>query len=310
MPVSRWTRRTRAARRGVAVLARALAATVLLSTACALFAPSPGPSAVGRGLKYDTGKPQFDQFFSALHEWQVKLEQAPERERAIRAKLASELEVKNGATIGLLSAEVERRARELANASVRMRLEVEGYDAEDVLDVSATLRVSGSELSGRARQAAESVVLASRHELALMAELRSDANQLEKQLALSALLDDAVDDAFRTAGPSKTAEVHKNLSDARKIIPLMVSRARDLASEARRLVHALEHALSTDTSTESAKPPLIVAEDTPDSEAVRGPKAPPKKAVKPRSRPTTRKKSHVPRAAAPKSAPNAADFVP
>jgi hypothetical protein len=262
---------------------------------------------VGRGLEYRTGKGQFDQFFSALHDRQVELAQAPDRERAIRAQLAADLEVKDGATIGLLSADVERRARELASSGVRTRLEVEGYDAEDVLDVSATLHVSGPELSGPARQVAESVVVASRHELALMAELRSDARQLEKQLALSALLVDAVDEAFRTAGPAKTAEVHKNLSDARKVIPLMVNRARELADEARRLVRALEHAISTETNNNRAEPPLIVAEDKPHPEAAPESKAQRKKATQSKRGPAAAKKRRAP---APKSTPAAGDFVP
>ncbi|MBN1606770.1 MAG: hypothetical protein JW940_09055 [Polyangiaceae bacterium] len=308
--MSSWTRPTRAEPGRRPALAWVVATALSLLAACSLFTPDPGPSAVGRGLKYQTGKQQFDQFFSALHDWQVKLEQAPDRERAIRAQLAADLEVPEGATIGLLSADVERRARKLASSGVRTRLEVEGYDAQDALDVSATLRFSGPELSGPARRAAESVVVASRHELALMAELRSDANQLEKQLALSALLEDAVDETFRTAGPSKTAEVHKNLSDARKVIPLMVSRAREVAEDARRVVRALERAISTDTRTDSVEPPLIVAEDQPAAPAAADPEPEPKKATKRRSTRPAAKTRSAPAAPAPKNAPPAGDFVP
>jgi hypothetical protein len=314
MPMSSWTARRRAAVGRIATFAWVVAAALVLLGACSLFIPSPGPSAVGRGLKYQTGKQEFDRFFSALHDWQVKLARAPDQERAIRAQLAADLQVKDGATIGLLSANVERRARELASSGVRTRLDVEGYEAEDVLDVSATLRVFGPELSGPAKQAAESVVLASRHELALMAELRSEANQLERQLALSALLEDDVDEAFRTAGPSKTAEVRKNLSDARKVIPLMVSRARELADEARRLVRALERAISTEASTDRAQPPLIVNEK-PAPPPAAGPEAAPKKAAK-RDSSGSGKKRTAPAAAAPagakagKSAPKPADFEP
>jgi hypothetical protein len=315
MPVSSWPKPTRALPGRADALYGVVAAALVLLGACSLFMPNPGPSAVGRGLKYETGKAQFDQFFSALHDWQVKLEQAPGRERAIRAQLAADLEIKDGATPGLLSADVERRARELASSGIRTRLEVEGYDAEDALDVSATLRVSGPEIPGPARQAAESIVLASRHELALMAELRSDANQLERQLALSALLEDGVDEAFRAAGPSKTAEVHKNLSDARKIIPLMVSRARELAEQAKKLVRALERALSTETRAQSAEPPLIVADEAAAPPAGPVPKPAPK-AARPRAGSGAAKKGGAPATAASagakaqKSAPKSADFEP
>lgn len=290
-----------------------IGACLLLFTACSLFAASPGPSAVGQGLKYRTGKHDFDQFFAALHAWQVKLAQAPDRERAIRARLAEQLELKDGATPGLLSTDVERRARKLSSSGIRTRLDVEGYEAEDVLDVSATLHVSGPELSGGARRAAESVVLASRQELWLMAGLRNDANQLEKQLALSALLEDQIDDAFRTAGPSKAAEVRKNLSDARKIIPLMVSRARELADEARKLVRSLERAIGTDTSPASTEPPLIVADasEAPAAEKKTDATRPAKR----RGRsPVAKKNGTAPAPAAPSAAksasPKPVDFEP
>lgn len=293
---------------------RRCAATLVLmliaalgAAACSLFV-SPTSSAVGQGLRYESGHEEFDRFFSDLHRLQVAVAEAPDRERAIRAKLAQALGVKGGATIGILAPEVRKRTLEISKADIKTKLEVEGYAADDPLDTAAILRVSGGELSGPQQQFAESVVRASRSELTLMAELRRDARQLEKLLAISTLLEDSVDSAFRVGGPTKRAEVQKNLEDAKKLIPLMVVSARDVADHAPRVVRALEDAITTDRGIGSrAAPPLIVSEPVPEPEAA--PPDPPD--PKPRPRAPSSSKRPAPKPAAPAARPSGgSDFEP
>jgi hypothetical protein len=280
---------------------------VLCGGACSLFV-SPPSSTVGQGLRFRSGNPEFDQFFADLHSLQISVAEAPDRERAIRAELASELGIKGGATVGVLVTEVRERTEQLQRSNVRTKLEVEGYTADDPLDVAATLRTSGGHLSGPSQRFAESVVRASRAELTFMANARRDARRLEKLLAVSALLEDAIDDAFRVGGPAKRAEVEKNLADARKLIPLMVVSARDVADRAQRVVRALQDAITTDRTIGSpAEAPLIVSEPEPAAVPVE-PEPPPKTPPAHHSSPPVRRAPVKP-SASPKPA-KASDFEP
>ncbi|HEY5959682.1 MAG TPA: hypothetical protein VIV60_24170, partial [Polyangiaceae bacterium] len=251
------------------LMARAPRLTCLCAVAlivwCSACSPRPIPPAastqVRNGQLYVSGQTEFDALFRELNELQVMLFGAEDEERAIRKLLAKSLGVEDGATRQVLSERVAALAGELNAKKIRIKLEVEGLDADDAADTMAQAKIVGN-LDSDAQAFVESTTSAARQALRFAARLRYAQRQVERMAQHANALEPWVDGTFATRGPTKVSEVKRNLDDARRQFPLLSLRASNLAEEARRTVQRLAAALTTDASLGSNKePPLIAPAD-------------------------------------------------
>jgi hypothetical protein len=233
--------------------------------------PLPPPTAVQNGQLYVSGQTEFDGLFRELNDIQLQLHGANDEERSIRKSLAKALAMDDGATRQLLTDKVNEFATALAGKKIRLKLEVEGLDADDAADTMAQTKVIGS-LDGEAQTRVESTTLAARQELRFAAQLRHTQKRLERLAQHAAALEPWVDSTFAQQGQTKVAEVKRNLGDARQQFPLLSLRASSLAEEARRTVQRLSAALTTDASIGSLKElPLIAPTEPPPAAPKRQP---------------------------------------
>lgn len=264
MSLKNYTKKTLVA--ATTALTTSFGPTIALGVAlsqpgCFVFG-SPGPSMVGQGKKYQSGDPNFDQFFTALYDLQIEMGKAPEREKEIRQDLAKITKSDPDASATLLAKKVEKKAKELADAGTGLALDVEGVEGDDTPTVK--LAVEGKELSGDDKSYAEDVEKAAKAFAKLLGRMRDAAREIEQMRATSVALDQQVDAAFRKGGPSKKAEVRKNLEDARTLMPLMAARAQETGDAAKTALKKLAEAMNTkDSFKKEEAPPPPPPEDEP-----------------------------------------------
>jgi hypothetical protein len=229
----------------------ALGTLTLSATACL---GSKGPSAVGQGQKYTSGDPTFDEFFVTLYDFQVEMGKAPETEKAIRNDLGKALKMdEDGASAAMLAKKVESWATQLAGQGTGLKLEIKGLDEGE--DPVATLSRKGKELEGDDKAAADEVEKAALGSVKIVARMRKIRRMLDQLQSTSLALENSVDTTFRLGGPSKKAEVRKNLADARTLIPLMQARTDEVMESAKSLGKKLLEAADTDNGKFDLPPP-------------------------------------------------------
>jgi hypothetical protein len=240
----------------------ALALGVAVSQQGCFVFGSPGPSMVGQGTKYQSGDPNFDQFFTSLYDLQIEMSKAPAQEKEIRQDIAKLTKSDPDASATLLGKKVEKKAKELAEAGTGLALEVEGLEGEGAPSVKIV--VEGKELSGDDKSYVDDVEKAAKAEAKLLGRMRDITRELEQMRATSVALDQQVDASFRKGGPSKKAEVRKNLEDARTLMPLMAARAQETSDAAKAALKKLSEAMNTKGAykKEEAPPPPPPEEET------------------------------------------------
>lgn len=238
----------------------AVATLSLANSQCVHRDPSPPivTSRVQEGQLYQSGHSEFDGLFRELHGLQQALSSAPDEERQYRRALASALKLEDGATRQALADKVQAQASAFDTKRIRVRLDVDGIDADDEADTMAQAKVVGA-LDEDAQKFIEATAMATRNELRFAARLRRAQKRLEHLAHHSAALDPWIETTFGGQGPTKVAEVRRNLDDARRQFPLLTVRAAELADEARRTVQKLVLALTTDPSLGNGKEPPLIA---------------------------------------------------
>jgi hypothetical protein len=295
---------SRAAFTSITVLTPVALATLTVSATGCLG--SKGPSAVGQGQKYQSGDPTFDQFFTQLYDFQIEMGKAPETEKQVRKDLAAALKVDDeGASAAMLSKKVESWATQLASQGTGLKLEIKGLDEGE--DPVATLSRKGKELEGDDKTAADEVEKAALGAVKIVARMRKIRRMLDQLQSTSLALDNSVDQTFRLGGPSKKAEVRKNLADARTLIPLMQARSDEVLESAKSLGKKLLEAADTDDGKFDQPPPPPPVEPTPPVEEPAGKKPGEKKPPKP---PAEKPPAEKPPAEKPPADKPPADFEP
>ena len=256
------------------VPASAVIGVALLQPACFVFG-SPGPSMVGQGKKYESGDPNFDEFFAKLYDVQLEMAKAPSTEKDSRQELIKATKSDPDASATLLAKKVEKRAKEMAEAGTGIKLTIDGLEGTSTPTVE--LKTFGKEPSGEDKELLTALEQTAKEEAKLLGRLRDVERELEQMRALSIALDQQVDNAFRKGGPAKKAEVRKNLEDARTLMPLMVARAQETADVARTGLKKLSEAADTEGSykKEEPPPPPPPPEETPETEGKPKPKPKP-----------------------------------
>lgn len=233
-------------------LKAALSLALALTAGCSLLTPN-GPSDVARGEYYAAGKPEFDSFFIELHDKQVELLAAPNEPADARKNLTQTLNLTPDASDDSLKERLTQELKKLASQGLRLRLEVP--EPSQNVDASATLYASETSTSTPLR-----TVLPEQATRLLRSRNRMLAAQTELQkLSVNGIaLDGSIASAFRTDGPWKRSEVHKNLDDGQKVITLMQSRAQEIVETCAKLLTLIAGAATTDASlgkTAAAPPP-------------------------------------------------------
>jgi len=233
-------------------LKAALSLALALTAGCSLLTPN-GPSDVARGKYYAAGKPEFDSFFIELHDKQVELLAAPNEPADARKSLTQTLDLTPDASDDSLKERLTQELKKLASQGLRLRLDVP--EPSQNVDASATLYASETSTSTPFRS-----VLPEQATRLLRSRNRMLAAQTELQkLSVNGIaLDGNIASAFRTDGPWKRNEVHKNLDDGQKVITLMQSRAQEILKTDAKLLSLIAGAATTDGSlgkTSAAAPP-------------------------------------------------------
>ena len=289
----KWLKRCRRAALAVFVsTGPALAVGVaLLEPGCFVFGS--GPSAVGQGRQYESGDPQYDQFFTLLYQLQVDLGKAPELELKIRTDLAAALQLQEDPSPSELGKRIKKQTEQIAGAGTGLKVQL-NEDADDDDEARVEIQTVGKTLTPQDDKLVRVIERAARDALALMVHMKKSDRQLDKMRADVMTLMQQADARFRKSVGKKN-EVKKNLEDAQQLMPLMSTRAREVAQTAKVFIKQLEDSAHTDDGSFAPPPPPPEPEF---EEEDAGPPPPPPKGSKP--------------APAPKKKPTgpAADFEP
>jgi hypothetical protein len=222
-----------------------LLALFLCGAAGCQFFAHPGPSDVAQGRYFSSGNPDYDTFFVELYHLQVELKDAPEQVAEPRQELAKSLDV--GLDADVIKEALGKRAAELGGKQVKLTV-ARGTDS----DKPVSLKVTGSPAGDDAE-----FVKTLEQALAKIGELESTIGGWQK--SLDALpkqeteLTDGFGAAFASAPPGKRADVKKNLTDAQKIIELLVARAKDAEHANAELLGAVVAALGETAAPSNEK---------------------------------------------------------
>lgn len=189
---------------------------------------SPGPSAVGQGLYYSSGNAHFDEYFVLFHDNQVAIGSCGDRAHATRADLIAALGLPADTTPETLIEKAKLAADELDKGGIHLRLTMPDLDATAPPTPSAKFDVMGGQPDDNKKKFVEAVENSANEGIKLIAELRNRKTALTQLRVDAITLDSQVDETFRKEGPSRKSEVHKNLVDAQKLIPLMDARADEV----------------------------------------------------------------------------------
>ena len=221
--------------------------TIASTAGCGIFGSS-GPSDVGQGKQYTSGDPNFDQFFTELFELQVMLGDAPEGEKDVRRKLAATWDVEEDASAILIAKAVKRKVDAWAATGIGLKAETSGLEGSDPGDSKLAVTVTDGSLSGDDQKMVKAAEAAGTSAAKVVARMGQAKMRITKLQATISALEGAVDTAFKKGGPGKKSEVRKNLEDAKTLMPLMNTRAEEVAISAKKLAKKLGEALTTDPS--------------------------------------------------------------
>lgn len=252
----------------------ALLLALLAPVGCDMFM-KPGPTAVAQGRYYASGNPEYDAFFVELHRLQVELKDAPDRAAEPRQALAKALDV--GVDADVIKEALGKKASELNAHQIKFTVQKPASP-----DKPSTLHVTGSP-SGDAAELQKTLEDA----LAKISELKIAADGWQKALEplpeREAALESNVDTAFADKPPRTRSEVRANLTDGRKIIDLLVTRAQETARTNGELLDAMTSALGEAPAANGDKSSETAPSAAPASGEKKGRKSssPPPKSEKP-----------------------------
>jgi hypothetical protein len=232
-----------------------------LAPGCAAFGGG-GPSNVAQGKYYSSGNPQYDEFFIALYQLQLKMADSPRVPNAERQSLAEALTLSPETPGDGVADRLHEEAQKLSRSGIRMRLEQTASEDKPE-NASATIRASA-----RPKDDA-SAALFSKLETSAT-NLRRTASEMKASLTLLAKLEvDAINldadvpKAFIAARVGKQSEVKKNLADAQKLIVLMKARADEVRTQCEELLARIAKAIDTDDGSLSAPQPEPASPESP-----------------------------------------------
>lgn len=206
----------------------------LLVTACAIRG---GQSKVASGQIYEPGEPTYDAFFKSLYAEQLLMGQAPDREHAVKQKLAKVAEVPDTASADELSSGIEKKLDGLAKKGLAAKISTTNLDGND-----PAARVVAVGTASADDESVRTLDEAVKDGIGLLTELRHAKVEVARLKEALPPLEPKVDTAFSSGTRGKKAEVRQNLADAERLIPLMASRGDEVDARIVDLFRGLEKA--------------------------------------------------------------------
>jgi hypothetical protein len=206
----------------------ALGLTPFVAPACSSVLGTSGPSPVAQGMYYSSGNPHFDEFFVVFHDSQVAMGSAGDRAKASTATLVTALGLPADTNHETLLDKTKLAADELESGGIHVRLTMPDLDSPNPPAPSAKVDTMGGTPDDAKRKIIDAIQDSANEGLKLVAELRNRKTTLTQLRVQAITLDTEVDDAFRKEGPGQKHDVHKNLQDAQKLVPLMDARADEV----------------------------------------------------------------------------------
>jgi hypothetical protein len=223
----------------------------LCALLCLVSCIKTGPSVVGRGEAYSTGRADYDAFFTKFHELELDIRAAPQADVNARNMLAQTIGAPDSSSPSALARAVRQRADTLAQTGTLMRFDIDDDDESSARVEIVTSGRKPKQSEQAALQAIEAVTLA---ELKLSLRMSRAKRDLETLHFAALRLDQQLDVEFRQAGPRKKAEVRSNLADAVALLPILNERADEAEGSADKLVRKLTDATRPDAiGTASAR---------------------------------------------------------
>src|SRR6185503_5044736 len=177
---------------------------------------------------YSSGNPHFDEFFVVFHDSQVAMGTAGDRAKATTASLVAALGLPADADNETVLEKTKLAADEFESGGIHLRLTVPDLDTPNPPAPSAKLDSMGGTPDDAKQKVLDAIQTSANEGLKLVAELRNRKTTLTQLRVQAITLDTEVDDAFRKQGPDQKHDVHKNLQDAQKLVPLMDARADEV----------------------------------------------------------------------------------
>jgi hypothetical protein len=200
-----------------------------------------GPSDVSQGKQYTSGNAEYDEFFSEVHQLQVALGKAPDRERAIRLQLSQALGIDGASRAEEIAAAIGKRAGQLGKPPAKLKLEVSGLETKG--SPSSVLTTTGTISDPKDKAVVDAIEQASKDTASLLGDVRRSSAATEHLKAQAPTLDSKVDATFGST--VRKGDVSKNLKDAEQMIPLMASRATDIEERTLELLRKLEKSVNS-----------------------------------------------------------------
>lgn len=218
----------------------------LLSLVLALSACIPQPQQQGafsqpnarthveRGVRYETGKPTYDELFSQVHRLHSEIASVDDDRRAARQGLATELGLLPAtAPVDILRV-LQERAATLKKKGVA--ISVAGTSAKSSGDGASLAQALSTTLSS---------------ERAILDSLKKVPDRATAVIGMASSLESSVD---RDIDPSKRAEVKEEIAAARKLMDKLRDRAREQTDTSERFTGDLVKAATGASAGPSAAP--------------------------------------------------------
>jgi len=213
-----------------------------------------GPSNVSQGKQYVSGNSQYDEFFTAVHELQVSLGAAPDRELAIRQDLSEALDIDAGSRAEEIAEAMSKRVSHVGKRGTTITLTLSGMEEKGT--PSSVLTTTGTISDEKDKAFVDAIEQAGKDATTLLGDVRRAAAATAHLRSEAPSLESGVDQTFGATGREKKSEVSKNLADAERMIPLMATRANEMEDRATELLHKLAKSLAAPASDEGAKPAM------------------------------------------------------
>jgi hypothetical protein len=268
-----------------------IAALGLTAQGCFVWGHS-GPTPVSMGQKYQSGEPQYDEFFDHLHKLQLVMVGAPRDEKSMRTELAEGIGLDSDSSVHLIAKRTKKLSEDLAAHGTELRVEFVGLD-DDSHDADAIVTIVKNSGNPEDVKIVKAIEEAAKRAVKLVVKMRESKRAAQRLNADLAPLETELDLRFKLLGPARTSDARRNLYDAKTLLPLIVERSDTVARDARDLIGALEDA-AIRPKEDSYQAPSDVAD-----------KAPPTPAAKP-EKPIPSAQKSKPGAAAEKPAAPAA----
>lgn len=218
------------------------------------FWQSSGPSEVAQGRYFSAGRPDYDEFFLAVHRLQLQMASAPGEIAEARRALSSAVISGADASNAQLAEKVKVALDRLGERGVRTRVEFRSPTPPDPEHTMAIL-TPWSSPTGSDRQVFEGIEASLTRILRFVATMRRANGRLTELRSAVPRLEAGIEAAFHDQSRGRRRRVEANLRDSERVSVLMLARVDELGRPAEALVTELLRTLGPNFKLPASAPP-------------------------------------------------------